>query len=254
MTCNCFDTRCYTGVTADFDLYFGINRVIGGTYRPGLGLCGAKISWLKCGGDFKKTFSNLYSDDNPIDISAHIPKENLVENESDHQSNIKEESQVNIETDFSEKEQLKEITTTAAHVETSTSTEAILENLITSTETPEESEEDESVYTHTESFDNYKFTSSINIFDLLKNSSIEALSKLKEEILEEKPEFEEEDNFQMEGEEEDLQEDDRTLNDSLEIKKPEKDRLLSIRENVTTVDLYSNEISNAEEIYGKVCD
>ena len=50
VTCNCFDTRCYAGVLPDEDLYFGVNRVIGGTYRPGIGLCNAKISWLQCKG------------------------------------------------------------------------------------------------------------------------------------------------------------------------------------------------------------
>ena len=52
VTCNCFDTRCYAGVLPDDDLYFGINRVIGGTYRPGIGLCKAKISWLQCNCEF----------------------------------------------------------------------------------------------------------------------------------------------------------------------------------------------------------
>ena len=48
VSCNCFDSRCYPGVESDYDLYFGINRVIGGTFRPGLGLCRAKLSWLQC--------------------------------------------------------------------------------------------------------------------------------------------------------------------------------------------------------------
>lgn len=50
VTCNCFDTRCYPGVQPDEELYFGINRVIGGTYRPGIGLCRARITWLQCSG------------------------------------------------------------------------------------------------------------------------------------------------------------------------------------------------------------
>ena len=53
VTCNCFDTRCYAGVLPDEYLFFGINRVIGGTYRPGIGLCNAKISWLQCKGNLK---------------------------------------------------------------------------------------------------------------------------------------------------------------------------------------------------------
>jgi hypothetical protein len=48
VTCNCFDTRCYPGAVQDNDLYFSINRVIGGVFRPGIGLCQAKISWLQC--------------------------------------------------------------------------------------------------------------------------------------------------------------------------------------------------------------
>lgn len=53
VTCNCFDTRCYPGVKADNDIYFSINRVIGGSFRPGVGLCQAKISWLQCRANFK---------------------------------------------------------------------------------------------------------------------------------------------------------------------------------------------------------
>lgn len=53
VTCNCFDTRCYSGVAPDDELYFGINRVVGGTYRPGVGLCNAKMSWLQCKSNFR---------------------------------------------------------------------------------------------------------------------------------------------------------------------------------------------------------
>jgi hypothetical protein len=53
VTCNCFDTRCYPGVQPDDDIYFGINRVVGGTFRPGIGLCNAKISWVQCRADVK---------------------------------------------------------------------------------------------------------------------------------------------------------------------------------------------------------
>jgi hypothetical protein len=48
VSCNCFDTRCYPGILPDNDLFVGINRVIGGTYRPGVGLCRAKVTWLEC--------------------------------------------------------------------------------------------------------------------------------------------------------------------------------------------------------------
>lgn len=48
VTCNCYDSRCYPGVLPDDDLYVGINRVIGGTYRPGVGVCRTKVSWLEC--------------------------------------------------------------------------------------------------------------------------------------------------------------------------------------------------------------
>jgi hypothetical protein len=62
VTCNCFDTRCYPGVLPDKDLYFAINRVIGGTYRPGIGLCRAKISWLQCKKDVKVEFPAYETD------------------------------------------------------------------------------------------------------------------------------------------------------------------------------------------------
>lgn len=48
VTCNCFDSLCYPGVQPDNDIYFGLNRVIGGTYRPGTGVCNANINWLQC--------------------------------------------------------------------------------------------------------------------------------------------------------------------------------------------------------------
>ncbi|CAF1339759.1 unnamed protein product [Adineta steineri] len=48
VTCNCFDSLCYPGVQPDNDIYFGINRVIGGTYRPGTGVCNAHVNWLQC--------------------------------------------------------------------------------------------------------------------------------------------------------------------------------------------------------------
>lgn len=255
VTCNCFDTRCYTGVAADFDVYFGINRVIGGTYRPGLGLCGAKISWLKCGGDFKKISSPLYSDDYKVVESNGLPKQNFTEKEFEYQSTKQVELEPSTETHFSEEEHFKETTTVVAHVETTTPTE---QNLITSTESLVDSEESEYFYTQTESFQNNKFTSSINIFDLLKNSSIEALSKLKSEILEQKPEIEleeeeeeeeGEDNFQMEEDGEDFEEEDRTLNDFKEIKKSENDQFLSIKEKNTTFSALTK-ISKDEEIYG----
>ncbi len=53
VTCNCFDTRCYPGVQPDDEIYFGINRVVGGTFRPGIGLCNAKISWIQCKADVR---------------------------------------------------------------------------------------------------------------------------------------------------------------------------------------------------------
>ena len=53
VTCNCFDTRCYPGITPDNDVYFSINRVIGGSFRTGLGLCQANISWLSCSKNVK---------------------------------------------------------------------------------------------------------------------------------------------------------------------------------------------------------
>lgn len=59
VTCNCFDTRCYPGVHADDELYFGINRVIGGTYRPGIGLCRAKITWLQCLNSVRRNESDI---------------------------------------------------------------------------------------------------------------------------------------------------------------------------------------------------
>ncbi|CAF1233998.1 unnamed protein product [Rotaria sordida] len=48
VTCNCFDSVCYPGVQPDNDVYFGINRVIGGTYRPGIGVCNAYVNWIQC--------------------------------------------------------------------------------------------------------------------------------------------------------------------------------------------------------------
>ncbi|CAF1691406.1 unnamed protein product, partial [Adineta ricciae] len=48
VTCNCFDSLCYPGVQPDNDIYFGINRVIGGTYRPGTGVCDANVNWIQC--------------------------------------------------------------------------------------------------------------------------------------------------------------------------------------------------------------
>ncbi|CAF1219516.1 unnamed protein product, partial [Didymodactylos carnosus] len=48
VTCNCFDTLCYPGVQPDNDVWFGINRVIGGTYRPGVGVCSTKVNWIQC--------------------------------------------------------------------------------------------------------------------------------------------------------------------------------------------------------------
>ncbi|CAF3547058.1 unnamed protein product [Rotaria socialis] len=48
VTCNCFDSLCYPGVQPDNDIYFGINRVIGGTYRPGIGVCNAYVNWIQC--------------------------------------------------------------------------------------------------------------------------------------------------------------------------------------------------------------
>lgn len=59
VTCNCFDARCYPGVEPDEDLYFGLNRVIGGTYRPGIGLCSAKITWLQCRSIHLKIFYDI---------------------------------------------------------------------------------------------------------------------------------------------------------------------------------------------------
>ena len=61
VSCNCFDTRCYPGVKTDNDLYFGINRVIGGSYRPGVGLCRTKVTWLECKStwNFYRLFRNL---------------------------------------------------------------------------------------------------------------------------------------------------------------------------------------------------
>jgi len=43
-----FDSLCYPGVQPDNDIYFGINRVIGGTYRPGTGVCNANVNWIQC--------------------------------------------------------------------------------------------------------------------------------------------------------------------------------------------------------------
>lgn len=43
-----FDSLCYPGVQPDNDVYFGINRVIGGTYRPGTGVCDANVNWIQC--------------------------------------------------------------------------------------------------------------------------------------------------------------------------------------------------------------
>ena len=43
-----FDSLCYPGVRPDNDIYFGINRVIGGTYRPGIGVCNANVNWIQC--------------------------------------------------------------------------------------------------------------------------------------------------------------------------------------------------------------
>lgn len=43
-----FDSLCYPGVQPDDYLYFGINRVIGGTYRPGTGVCHANVNWIQC--------------------------------------------------------------------------------------------------------------------------------------------------------------------------------------------------------------
>ncbi|CAF4058239.1 unnamed protein product, partial [Rotaria magnacalcarata] len=48
VTCNCFDSLCYPSVQPDNDIYFGINRVIGGTYRPGIGVCNAYVNWIQC--------------------------------------------------------------------------------------------------------------------------------------------------------------------------------------------------------------
>ncbi|CAF0780543.1 unnamed protein product [Rotaria sp. Silwood1] len=48
VTCNCFDSLCYPGVQPDNDVYFSINRVIGGTYRPGIGVCNAYVNWIQC--------------------------------------------------------------------------------------------------------------------------------------------------------------------------------------------------------------
>ncbi|CAF2891295.1 unnamed protein product [Rotaria sp. Silwood2] len=48
VTCNCFDSVCYPGIQPDNDVYFGINRVIGGTYRPGIGVCNAHVNWIQC--------------------------------------------------------------------------------------------------------------------------------------------------------------------------------------------------------------
>jgi hypothetical protein len=48
VSCNCFDTRCYPGAKLENDVYFGINRVIGGSYRPGVGLCRTRVTWLEC--------------------------------------------------------------------------------------------------------------------------------------------------------------------------------------------------------------
>lgn len=44
---------------ADDELYFGINRVVGGTYRPGIGLCRAKITWLQCLSQVKRNESDV---------------------------------------------------------------------------------------------------------------------------------------------------------------------------------------------------
>ena len=43
-----FDSLCYPGTQPDNDVYFGINRVIGGTYRPGIGVCDVNINWIQC--------------------------------------------------------------------------------------------------------------------------------------------------------------------------------------------------------------
>lgn len=57
VTCNCFDTLCYPSAKPDKEIYLGINRVIGGTFRPGVGLCRAKVSWLQCKVDVRTSIT-----------------------------------------------------------------------------------------------------------------------------------------------------------------------------------------------------
>ena len=79
VTCNCFDTRCYPGVMPDNDIYFSINRVIGGSFRTGVGLCHANISWLHCSKNVKNNEVFEY-DENISRLSLNKEKSLIMSN------------------------------------------------------------------------------------------------------------------------------------------------------------------------------
>ncbi|RNA09284.1 signal CUB and EGF-like domain-containing 1 isoform X1, partial [Brachionus plicatilis] len=277
VTCNCFDTRCYAGVKPDFDVYFGINRVIGGTYRPGVGLCGAKISWLKCGGKFKISPNLVYSDDLKLETSTALPKIYTKEIESSpapSTETVIEKQEVITST---QEPTSKEKTTIPVSEQTTTVTEPVLDNLFTSTESLAKNEESKNLNAESENLnaesenlnaesENLNAeseiftanTTSINILDLLKNSSVEVLNIFKNDYSEEETEEETEDEENVDLRTEDdlksIEEDEISLFESSD-KKIEKGGPLLIRKNITVTDPVPSQNASTEAIndYSKYC-
>lgn len=123
VTCNCFDTRCYPGVSADDDLYIGINRVVGGTYRPGRGLCRTRISWLYCENRIKRVsddaneLSEMIEDTFVRTIEEQFVKEIMQKPPVDVLS-LLINSSIHIEAQTTEEVQTTTTTTTATTVTT----------------------------------------------------------------------------------------------------------------------------------------
>ncbi|CAF0707652.1 unnamed protein product [Brachionus calyciflorus] len=277
VTCNCFDTRCYKGVNPDYDVYFGINRVIGGTYRPGVGLCSAKISWLRCGGEIKTNSRLVFSDfidlhsttdtTNQPETTLEITKttESITETSSSTTTTIKttqsttESTTTTTETTSTIESTSTSTSTTTTTTSTSTITPETVETTTTTvattttsvsttngivTSTTEETEEESELETTT-----------INILDFLKNSTLE--------ISKEKVDNDDEDESESDTETDSAKEDDEMDDDLEEDEKTrvfkgrlQKSRPLLIKKNVTMLEEIPNEaiaVKEESENYAKYC-
>lgn len=248
VTCNCFDTRCYAGVKPDYDVFFSINRVIGGTYRPGVGLCGAKVTWLKCGGNFKRSSNLIYSDDVRLETSTRFSVQNSTENESN--TDTLETETTTVETTMTQETTSEATTSIPIPEETTASTQFTTENLFTSTDVLEETEENENSSEETEILDNLNLTTSINILDLIRNSSFEIFNKFKDNDSEEELDDEEDIELQTQENMVDIEEDERILINETQVNHFEKNQPLLIKQNVTEVEPIPSHTENAQDIDG----